>query len=291
MPTRLQISRKDILTDIDATKLRVLRPADLASLLAERRGFWRLAQSTTREAFTNFLLEHNDLKEVRLESVGRPGQSILRYIRGTPSPYALALSIRPNSYLSHGTALSLHGLTDQLPKTLYVNREQSPKPQGKIADQKSVDRAFASRQRQSTLIFQYLDSQFVVLSGKQTGNLEVGTITDSSGAELRVTNLERTLIDIAVRPSYAGGVYEVLRAYEAAKDRMSINVLLATLKKLEYTYPYHQAIGFYMSRAGYDSTRTDKLRKLGLHWDFYLTHSMKERDFDPFWRLHLPKGF
>lgn len=62
-----------------------------------------------------------------------------------------------------------------------------------------------------------------------------------------MTKLERTLIDIAVRPNYAGGVHHVLEAYAAAKSRVSVNVLLATLQKMEYVYPYHQVIGFYIS--------------------------------------------
>lgn len=34
--------------------------------------------------------------------------------------------------------------------------------------------------------------------------------------------VERTLIDVAVRPTYGGGVRRVLAAYEAARDRVSI---------------------------------------------------------------------
>ena len=63
---------------------------------------------------------------------------------------------------------------------------------------------------------------------------------------LRFTNLERTLIDAAVRPVYAGGVFEVRKAYQLAKEKVSVNRLAALLQKLNYIYPYHQAIGFYL---------------------------------------------
>jgi hypothetical protein len=230
------------------------------------------------------------LKTVQLAAENRPGSSVTRYVRGTASPYEVALSLRPDSYLCHATALFLHGLTQQYPKTIYVNKEQSTKPQGVILNQESIDRAFSNNQRQSTFVFLYEDWRITILSGKNTQNLEVGTTKDPQGGDVHVTNIERALIDIAVRPVYAGGVYEVLKAYRAARDRISVNVLVATLKKMNYVYPYHQAIGFYLARAGYDEIWTTRLKKLGLNWNFYLTHKIEDPDYDPTWRLFFPKG-
>jgi hypothetical protein len=82
----------------------------------------------------------------------------------------------------------------------------------------------------------------------------------------------------------------VLEAYRRAKDRVSTGVLVATLKKLEYVYPYHQAIGFYMQRAGYSETQYERLRALGLSYDFYLTYDLRDKAFDPDWRLFFPKS-
>lgn len=290
MPTRLQIARPDIIKALEESGTHVFRHSDIATLLTTHRNFWRLAQSTTTQKFVEFLLERGKLRIVRLEAMDRVGHDVTRYVRGVASPCELALSIRPGAYLCHATAVFLHGLTEQMPKTIYVNREQSPKPQGTTLTQTSIDRAFANKQRESTYIFAYEDWKAVVLSGKHTNKLEVGMLTDPQGARVEVTNIERTLIDITVRPAYAGGVFEVLKAYRAAKERMSVNVLLATLKKLNYVYPYHQAIGFYMSRAGYGESRVERLKRLGLQWDFYLTHNIQNREYDSSWRLFYPKG-
>jgi hypothetical protein len=67
--------------------------------------------------------------------------------------------------------------------------------------------------------------------------------------------------------------------------------LAATLQKLSYTYPYHQAIGFYLERAGYNPAQLDLLRRFPMEFDFYLTHQTKEKEYVKEWRLYVPKGF
>jgi hypothetical protein len=65
---------------------------------------------------------------------------------------------------------------------------------------------------------------------------------------------------------------------------------VATLKKLGHLYPYHQAIGFHLERAGYSGPALDLLRGMGFDFDFYLTHRMEDRDYSKQWRLYYPRG-
>ena len=78
-----------------------------------------------------------------------------------------------------------------------------------------------------------------------------------------MTSLERTLIDATVRPGYAGGVATVLEAYRRASEALTVSRLIDTLRKLDYVYPYHQAIGFYMERAGFPTKQLAPLKALG----------------------------
>src|SRR6476659_7160355 len=89
----------------------------------------------------------------------------------------------------------------------------------------------------------------------------------------------RTLVDIAVRPGYAGGARRVLDAYRSALARndagMLIDELPESLTALSHVYPYHQAVGFYVEKAGADETVTAPLRARGLAYAFYLDYAME----------------
>lgn len=288
---RMDIAAADIVKAIEAEPRHVFTLNQLSHVLLDNREDWRLAQSATVRGFVAFL-QRKGLKEILIE-FQHPGiKPITRYIWKDASPYELGQSLKERAYLSHGSAVFLHALTDQLPKSIYVNQEQSPKPapSGPLM-QPNIDRAFASKQRQTQAIASYDDGwQFVILNGKHTEQFGVKGI-DAEGATLRVTGIERTLIDITVRPAYAGGVFQVLNAYRGAKDRASVGNVLAALKALDYMYPYHQAIGFYMQRAGWPASRYDRLKKIGLQHDFYLAHDMREKAYSEEWRLFYPEGF
>jgi len=293
MPTRIQIAKTDIVTLFEENEVRSYSAGQLAKILDENRSTWRLAQSMNSDSFVEFLLTKSKLRKVILVPIVNDKPPVVRYLWDSASPFAVALSTKPDSYLSHGTAVFLHGLNDQIPKVIHVNYEQSPKPVADLAaiTDEAMERAFARPSRETNDVFTYEDYRIARTNGKYTGRIEVGAITWENNERIAVTKLERTLIDIAVQPVYAGGIYQVLEAYKAARSRVSVNTLVATLKKIKYAYPYHQAIGFYMKRAGYEPSRLDMLKRIGITRRFYLMHGMVKMDHDPEWNLCFPSGF
>ena len=291
-PTWIHDGNESLVRFFDSQPARVFTPKELTSLFHENATARDLRLGTTAKNFIEFMLQESHLRELRLTPINHSGIApVKRYVWREPPPYEVALSLRQQSYLTHGTAMFLHALGDEAPRTIYVNKEQSPKPrpEGRLT-QDGVNRAFAHKQRETTLVYQFEQWRVAMLSGKNTNRLQVGPV-EYADRGLDATGIERTLIDITVRPTYAGGVYQVLQAYRAAKDQISVSVLLATLKSLDYVYPYHQAIGFYMERAGYTARQYNRLKRLDLDLDFHLAHNIKAKSFDPAWRLFFPKGF
>lgn len=262
--------------------------SDLADILKENREAWTLPNKTSLNEFIKFLVERKALDEINIEL---PTASSTKYGFGEVSIYDIALSINKNSYLSHYTAVFLHGFTENIPKTIYTNMEQYKKISPSKADlvQENIDRAFARPMRETNQIARVNNYNVYLLNGKNLDRVGVEEIA-LNGAKYPVSGIERTLIDIAVRPNYSGGVEEVLSAYVAAKGKFSVNRLVSMLKKMDYIYPYHQAIGFYMERAGYNEKMLKLLEKIEIKHNFYLTYQIKDKDFSERWKLFFPKG-
>lgn len=266
----------------------VYRHDDLDNILLQKRTSWQLAKRVGIKDFVQFLTSHAYLQEIALTSSNY--RTIRRFVWRNATPHQVALSRSSDAYLSHATAAFLHGLIPDQSQMVFVNREQSPKSGSLSLTQGAINRAFSHKQRQTNLVYEYDSWKFIFLNGKNTDNLGVEISKGLSGEPLRVTNIERTLIDIVVRPSYAGGPDTVLDCYKSVRSRIKVIGLITILKKLHHAYPYHQAIGFYMQKAGYAVRDYEKLRSLGLKYDFYLAHDLKDASYDRHWRLFYPKG-
>lgn len=288
--TSFQIARKDIVSTLEEYSKEIFDYRDISRILEEHREFWRLPRSLTTPKFIELLTKNTKLKSYELKFARK---IYWRFVWGDVSVYKLALSLERNTYFTHYSALYWHNLTDQIPKAIYVNYEQAQKRY--VANrllQPNIDRAFRGSQRESKNIAAIGDFKICLLNGKYTNRLGVIEMITPENETITLTDIERTLIDIVVRPSYSGGIHEVLNAYRKAVEKVSINKLSAMLWKLNYIYPYHQAIGFYLQRAGiYRESQIQLLKKFNFEYDFYLSHQMKEAEYSKEWRLYYPKGF
>lgn len=295
MTERLKIALPDIERSF-SEGLSVLTEAELQDIVRKNRRFWRLSKRETQEVFIDFLCEHSELHQISIDLKHRP---VRGYTWGRVPLMETLLQLVSGSYYSHYTAIRLHGLTEQVPKTLYLSREKkrgAPKTLPHLS-QADIDTSFSKPMRESTNQADVPEEgvRVVLLDAMAHGG--AGIISDQVNLggqrplDLRYTSLERTLIDIVIRPVYAGGVHEVAKAFEAALGRVSVNAMNALYKRLKPHYPYHQAIGFYLERAGYRASAIELFRSYPREQDFYLTHAMEKTRYDERWRLYVPEGF
>lgn len=295
MASRIQIAKPDIVKAFEAMSP-VLRRREVAATFNRNREFWRLAKGTSLTSFISFMTDTTPLKEARFPF---PQREVTGYVWGDLPLLEVLLALVDGSFYSHYTAMRIHGLTEQVPKTIFFNHEKSSRLGGDTDapyEQEAIDNAFSKPPRTSKNEIAVDDQRIVFLQSANQNSLGIVSGEVNFGGErslrLRYTNLERTLIDIAVRPFYAGGVFEVAKAFENAKHlKISVNTMASMFKRMELGYPYHQAIGYYLERARFNPSRVELFRKMPMERDFYLTHQMGKTRFIPAWRLHVPEGF
>ena len=268
----------------------VFTEADLERLFIEQSHEWNLPPSMTSFTFIQMLVTRTKLEKLQIRSMHY--SSPVRYSwEGKASPIAVAVSLqRPQAFFSHASAMWIQGLSDKS-KHIFLNNEQSEKPRNPgLLVQEAIDRAFQNQQRRSKLTYRYQGITITLLNGKHTGRIDVETVNAPTGQQIEVTSLERTLIDITVRPAYSGGVPRVLEAYKRARGRASISKLMVLLAKFHYTYPYHQSIGFYLKRARYNESDQLLAKAIGVQFNFYLCHGLRNPVFDEDWKIFFPQS-
>ncbi len=159
----------------------------------------------------------------------------------------------------------------------YLNAERSgyePIKEKNDLAQSAIDNAFKNAQIESSNRNLYKKKSIIVTAGKRTDKLGVLSKIDGQTCYY-YTDLERTLIDIVVKPIYANGVEAVLRAFKKARSIVDLEKLKKYLEILDYVYPYEECLGYYLDKAGYKNSQS-VIFKQDFNYDFYLAHNINE---------------
>jgi predicted transcriptional regulator of viral defense system len=249
----------------------ILNRSTIIEILRNLKNDQKVIDRTSNSTFVKYMVDILGRFEEVIIFDEKRGHTLVRYVATYTkvSPYEIALSLLSKSFLSHYSSLYINDLTINHPKDIYINKEQSKKPitngSAEIS-QGRIDYAFSKKMRSTTMIynFQYQGEFYRVhvLNSKNTNNLGVVSKQPIGfSKKIKVTNLERTLIDIVVRPKYSGGVQEILESYIRAKNQIDIDKLVHYLKKFNYSYPYYKSILFFLEYAGYDSNSIMEFRE------------------------------
>lgn len=200
----------------------------------------------------------------------------------------------PGFYLSHQSALYLHGLVEQRPHTYFVTQEKK----GKVVPESPPLNEFVIRQelrkppRLTTNAFKTLNHRILLLEKPWLAEPEVHRLTirrEDREILLPVTGIERTLVDAVMAPHLVGGARTLIESFRnCAFDREK---LLFCYRALDPKYPFWQSIGFLLQRDGrlddaeWWKKRFSKIEKI----EFYLDREPNLTwPFSREWMLHYP---
>lgn len=161
----------------------------------------------------------------------------------------VAMALVTPAAISHWSALHHHGLTDQVPREVFVlttNDASTPRARGAAATR--------SRGGYSAGGNAY---RFVRVKPERYFGTEKVWMGD---ARVTVTDRERTLLDGLSRPHYCGDFSEVLHAFEVAAPGLDVEKIVGYALRLDAATA--KRLGWVLGRQGVPSPRLEPLEEL-----------------------------
>ncbi len=221
-----------------------------------------------------------EIREYLLERFYISHQDIFlpRHLRA--NNYEIALAYARYYYFSHRSALHIHGLDNSEKQIIYLSEENiSTSPSSTNLTQLTIDKAFSKPQRMTRNFKKFDNLTINFLKGQSPDYMN--TFKDN----LKVSDIEKTLIDVTVRPSYSGGSKNILKSFKNAKTLIDPEKLIHYYKKLSFAYPYHQSLGFYLENSGYEKASFSELLQFNRPFNFYLDYEISDPQYCKKWKI------
>ena len=178
--------------------------------------------------------------------------------------FMIASAISKNSYISYHSALEFHGLANQVYNCVYV----------------SDKKRFSQFEFESV---EYIHNNIYLTAGVEH---------IKKGVDLKVTDIERTVIDCLHKLDLAGGIEEILHALDAI-------ILLNEHKLLKYLAKYnvkklYQKVGYVLSNYQRQFNLSDAFfkkcrQKSGVAKNYFLNQENLPLELHPEWQLIAPR--
>lgn len=245
---------------------------DVLSMIKDNRGL----KSCRKEDLKNFIIK----KFVKQKVLGTTN---LYWFSTDANDLEIFSAVSRFSFFSYQTSLYIHSLVEELSYDIFMVKERKPynHQSDNLLTQHSIDESFKKDPRLATNRKIIKGHQINIINGQFQNN--IGVIKSN---QYFITDLERTLIDCVVRPFYAGGSLGVLKAFESAKGRLNTDILYEHYSKMNFTYPYHQALGYYLERSGHVESQFEPFLKYEQEFDFYLDYKIKNKSYNKKWRIY-----
>jgi predicted transcriptional regulator of viral defense system len=148
--------------------------------------------------------------------------------------------------VSHWSALSHHGLTDQVPRRVFV-----------LTTAHSVPRRRGVKPRGAETGYPVGEAvyRFVQVKPERFFGVEDVWVDES---RIKITDPERTLLDGLMAPQYCGDFAEVLHAFELRAPKLDVERIIGYALKLDAATA--KRLGWILERQGIASDRLEPLR-------------------------------
>ena len=160
--------------------------------------------------------------------------------------FEVAMALVEPAAISHWSALSHHGLTEQVPRRVFV-----------LTTARSVPRVRGVKAERSDEGYPVGETiyQFVQVKPERFFGVEDIWVNES---RIKITDPERTLLDGLMAPQYCGDFAEVLHAFEVRDPKLDLERIINYALKLDAATV--KRLGWILERQGVESARLEPLR-------------------------------
>ena len=162
--------------------------------------------------------------------------------------FEIAMALVQPAAISHWSALSHHGLTDQVPRRVFaltparaVPRRRAAKPEGSEAGYPVGETVY----------------QFVQVKPERFFGIEQVWVNES---RVSITDPERSLLDGLMAPRYCGDFAEVLQAFEVRAPKLDVDRIIRYALKLDAATA--KRLGWILERQQIAPDRLEMLRAI-----------------------------
>ena len=166
--------------------------------------------------------------------------------------FEIAMTLVDPATISHWSALHHHGLTEQVPRHVFVLTTKGT----------WIPRSKESKQRQPRGSYTVGDTTYRFVQVKRNrffGSEKVWV----GAARVSITNLERTLLDGLSMPQHCGDFAEVLHAFQVAMNRLNTERITEYATRLGVTTA--KRLGWVLEAQGVGKSKLRKLASLPIN--------------------------
>jgi predicted transcriptional regulator of viral defense system len=203
----------------------------------------------------------------------------------------------PTGHFCHLTSAYYHGLTNQVPNRIYIRTSKvgaARRSRPARLNDLQISAQFVKPHRRTEKIASFGDGRIYLISGSRLDQVGVVTVAphiQTFPGDSRITGLERCLIDAVVAPHYNGGIVSVPEYFENAAEALDVEKLIDQYRQLDFLYPFHQSLGFFLEHTGQTGAAARLRECLPPTNRFFVDRAAKSSwPYDAKWRVHYPQG-